>query len=75
MKTNFIDKYIRMFTTSIFRVGKKETIVCKNNSYILVLEIYFSNCQKIKSPIQVLRSGLKKNNYINFAFETNANNS
>jgi hypothetical protein len=38
MKKNSIEKIIiiklYMFTTSILRVGKKETILCKKHSYI-----------------------------------------
>jgi hypothetical protein len=75
MKTNFINKKIciRILTTSILRVGKKETIICKNNSYTFkyLIEIYFSNYQKIKCSIQVLASALEKHNYINLTFETN----
>jgi hypothetical protein len=79
MKTHFIKKYIciRMLTTSILRVGKKETIICKNNSYTFkyLIEIYLPNYQKNKCSIQVLASALEKHNYINLTFETNANNS
>jgi len=35
----------------------------------------FFKMPKTKNPMQVLTSALKKHNYINLAFETNANNS
>jgi hypothetical protein len=47
-------------------------IFIANNPYI-TLEIYFLNCQKIKSSIQVFANALAKHNYINLIFETNAN--
>ncbi len=76
MKTNSIDqKKLRMFITSILRVGKKETSFAKNIHIFSNIWNIVSNCQNEKGLIQVLVSALEKHNYINLTFETNANNS
>jgi hypothetical protein len=43
--------------------------------YFFNIQNLFSRLPKIKGPIQVLGSALEKHNYINLAFETDANNS
>jgi hypothetical protein len=77
MKTNSIDKniYIKMFTRSILKVGKKETTVCKKIHVFSSIWILNFKLPKIKGPIQVFANTLEKHNSINLAFETNANNS
>jgi hypothetical protein len=76
MKTNSIYKYIyiRMFTTSILKVGGKKNYLPKNSYIFKYLKSTFQ-LPKIKGLIQVLASALEKYNYINLGFETNANNS
>jgi hypothetical protein len=64
-----------MFITSILKVEKKETVICKKKSYIFKYLKSKFQVVKTKGPIQVLASALEKRNYINLAFETNANNS
>jgi hypothetical protein len=74
MKTNSIYIYIRIFTISILKVGKKK------NNYLEKKSIFSSTWNtcfklpKITGLIQMLASALEKYNYINFVFETNANN-
>jgi len=60
---------------NIERWEKKNYYFAKTIVWFQVLEIYFSNYQKIIGPIQVLASALKKHNYINLTFESNANSS
>jgi hypothetical protein len=74
-KLHWQKENIKMFITSILKVKKKETIICKkihmfSNTWNLNFKLL-----KIKGPIQVLASALEKHNYINSTFETNANNS
>ncbi len=51
----------------------KKTIV-KKFTYFQIFEITFQTIKKIKGPIQVLASALKKHNYTNLVLKTNANN-
>jgi hypothetical protein len=74
-KLHWQKENIKMFITSILKVEKKEIIICNKihmfpNAWNLNFKLL-----KIKGPIQVLASALEKHNYINLAFETNANNS
>jgi hypothetical protein len=52
-------------------------LFAKKSIYIIhpSIQILFSKLPKIIGPIQVLANALEKHNYINLAFETNANNS
>jgi hypothetical protein len=64
-----------MFTTSILNVGEKKNYFAKNirmvsNTWNLLFKL-----SKSEGPIQVLASALKKHNYINLFFESNANSS
>jgi hypothetical protein len=62
-----------MFTTSILKVEeKKNQLFGKKNSYTFK---YLKYMPKIKGLIQIFASALEKYNYINFAFDTNANKS
>jgi hypothetical protein len=60
-----------MFTTSMWKVEGKY-IYLQRNSYIFKYLKSTFQLPKIKGPIQLLASALKKYNYINLGFETNA---
>jgi hypothetical protein len=76
MKTNSIDKYIYILECwpyQYWKLGKKNYL--QKHSYIFKYLKSTFQSPKIKGPIQVLASALKKYYYINLGFETNANNS
>jgi len=74
---NFHWQYIYMLKCSPHQYWglKKVYIFTKKFIYFQVFNFFFSNCSKMKGPIQVLANAFEKCSYINLALKTNANNS
>jgi len=75
IKTNSIEKKKKWECSlhQYWRLWKKK-IICKNIHIFSNIWHLLCKLPKIKGSIEVFANVLEKHNYINLAFETNANN-